>query len=147
MASHKNQHFVPRCYLKPFTFHGEGLAIKVFNIDRRQTYSNAPVKGQCARSYFYGEDLKLERVLQLEEGRYAKTLKAICAPNCCLTEDAKVTLRRFCLLQHLRTEAVAQRALEHMSELAEVASRGNVPPDWHTTMREAVTIAMYTYAN
>lgn len=146
MASHKNQHFVPRCYLKPFTFGGEGLAINLFNIDRRQAYRNAPVKGQCARSYFYGEDLKLERLLQMEEGLYANILNAICAPNYCLTDDARGALRRFSLLQHLRTEAVARRALEHMSEFADVASKGDVPADWHTSMREAVTIAMYTFA-
>jgi hypothetical protein len=30
MASHKNQHFVPRCYLKPFSLDGKGFAINLY---------------------------------------------------------------------------------------------------------------------
>lgn len=64
MASNKNQHFVPRCYLRPFTLDGNGLSINIFNIDRSRAIKNAPVKNQCSGDYFYGKDQKLERALQ-----------------------------------------------------------------------------------
>lgn len=34
MASNKNQHFVPRCHLRPFTRDTEGKVINLFNLDR-----------------------------------------------------------------------------------------------------------------
>ena len=52
MADNKNQHYVPRVHLKPFTLDGEGLAINLLNIDRMKPISNAPVKNQCSGDYF-----------------------------------------------------------------------------------------------
>jgi hypothetical protein len=54
MPEKKNQHFVPRCALKPFSLDGAGAAINLFNISRAREIRNAPVKGQCARDYLYG---------------------------------------------------------------------------------------------
>lgn len=48
MAANKNQHFVPRCYLRPFTMDEGDAAIHVFNLDRRKLIPNAPVKNQCS---------------------------------------------------------------------------------------------------
>ena len=71
MPAHKNQHFVPRCALKPFSLGGTGDAINVFNIASKRAIRNAPVKGQCARAYLYGKDLKAEQLLMTLEGNYA----------------------------------------------------------------------------
>lgn len=70
MATNKNQHFVPRCYLRPFTLDSANVAINLFNIDRMKFVERAPVKHQCSRDYFYGEDPALEKALQAEEGLY-----------------------------------------------------------------------------
>lgn len=43
VATNKNQHFVPRCYLKAFTQGGENLAINLLNLDRQRTIPAAPV--------------------------------------------------------------------------------------------------------
>ena len=64
MASHKNQHFFPRVFLRAFSQNGLGRAINLYNIDARRGIENAPLKSQCSKSYFYGEDLTLERILQ-----------------------------------------------------------------------------------
>jgi hypothetical protein len=42
MPAQKNQHFVPKCLLKPFTLNGDGKAINVFNLARQQAIQNAP---------------------------------------------------------------------------------------------------------
>lgn len=105
MASNKNQHFVPRCYLKPFTLNGEGAAMNLFNIDRQRFVYKAPVKNQCSRDYFYGKDLILEKQLQTYEAEYAGLLSRIRSPGYVLEADHKVILSRFWLLQYLRTEA------------------------------------------
>jgi hypothetical protein len=85
MASNKNQHFVPRCYLRAFSSDGGGLVINLLNLDRHRTIPNAPLKGQCSRSYFYGEDLRLEKALQTFEGPYATMLTDITQPDYQLT--------------------------------------------------------------
>src|SRR6185312_2249221 len=74
VASNKNQHFVPRCYLKPFTLNGEGLAISLLNVDQHRLVLTAPVKHQCSGDYFYGKDLQIEKALQHIEGLYANSL-------------------------------------------------------------------------
>ena len=68
MANLKNQHFVPRCLLKPFTQDGEGKAINVYNIRHDKLIQNAPVKGQCARDYLYGEGWE-DRGIAVEDRR------------------------------------------------------------------------------
>ena len=145
MASHKNQHFVARCYLKPFSLDGEGRAINLYNIDRRDGVRNAPVKGQCSAKYFYGDDLRVEKWLQGPEGRYAQTLSKIGNHGYRLNEEDKMVLRRFCYLQHCRTEAASQRAAQLMSGVMDVAYNGDIPPDWRTTTREAVLAGMQTF--
>ncbi|MGH0343942.1 DUF4238 domain-containing protein [Sinorhizobium meliloti] len=46
MADNKNQHFVPKAHLKPFSVNGEGKAIHLFNLDRMQAFFDAPVKNR-----------------------------------------------------------------------------------------------------
>jgi hypothetical protein len=73
MPENKNQHFVPRCALKPFSLDGAGLAINLFNIPRARAIQNAPVKSQCARDYLYGKGEKsAEGLLARLEGNYAR---------------------------------------------------------------------------
>jgi hypothetical protein len=147
MASHKNQHFVPRCYLKAFTLNDEGFSINLYNIDRRASICNAAVKGQCAGSYFYGDDLKIEKLLQRDEGLYSQVVKAIKEPRYCLREEDKKVLKRFCLLQHCRTEAAAKRAAQLTWEVADIASDGNPPPEWKTSIRDAVLMSLRSFVD
>ena len=50
MPSNKNQHFVLRCHLKPFTLNGEGVAINIFNIPRRSRAPAIQIKPHSANS-------------------------------------------------------------------------------------------------
>ncbi|WP_394365145.1 DUF4238 domain-containing protein [Paraburkholderia kirstenboschensis] len=75
VRSNKNQHFVPRCYLKAFTRDEGNATIKIFNIDRRKFIPTAPVKNQCSGSYFYGDDPKLEEAIQSCEGQDTFSIK------------------------------------------------------------------------
>jgi hypothetical protein len=110
MADHKQQHYVPRCHLKPFSARGDGKAINLLNIASGRLIRNAPLKNQCVKNYFYGDDLAVERGLQAPEGRYASIVKEIVSEI--TVEYASVEfLRDFCYLQYLRTDVAARRTL------------------------------------
>jgi hypothetical protein len=111
MATNKNQHYVPRCYLKAFTANGEGKMIATYNLDRDRLIPMAPVKNQCSQDYFYGQDADLEAALKASEDGYARVLASLSNGRCPLGDDARRALLRFWLLQHLRTEAACQRAM------------------------------------
>ncbi len=144
MATNKNQHFVPRAYLKPFTLDDEGTAINLYNIDHSRLVQNAPTKGQCSGDYFYGKDLVVERALQSIEGAYATALKEILAGDYALSDEHRTLLRYFACLQHLRTEAASRRSVEMAQAMGEAA--GASPEEYRMEIREAVQDAMSTFA-
>lgn len=140
MATNKNQHFVPRCYLRPFTLDSANAAINLFNIDRLRFIEGAPVKHQCSGDYFYGEDLGLEKALQFTEGAYAAVLRDILKPGYSLTDSHRDLLRRFWLLQHMRTEAASKRTVEMTAAMEGVI--GSKAHGFRFDIREAVQTAM-----
>ena len=103
MASNKNQHFVPRCYLRPFTLDGADSAIHLYNIDRQKFIEQAPVKHQCSGDYFYGKDSRVESAIQSMESAYGTALSEILKSDYALTDEHRDLLTLFWLLQHLRT--------------------------------------------
>jgi hypothetical protein len=113
MPEKKNQHFVPRCALKPFSLDGAGLAINLFNIPRARAIQNAPVKSQCARDYLYGKGEKsAEGLLAKLEGEYARVIASLIEGRDLSTADEK-WLRLFVGIQQRRT----QSAIDQMREL------------------------------
>mgnify|MGYP000925360733 FL=1 len=139
MPALKNQHFVPRCHLRPFTLNGEGVAINLFNLERRRVVPNAPVKNQCSADYFYGKDLHYEKKMQVIEGLYSAAISRISVPGYNLTNDDREVLRAFWVLQHLRTEA-ASRAFAAMSD--EVVDTTGAPEEFRTSLADAVQLVM-----
>lgn len=140
MATNKNQHYVPKCHLKPFTLGGEGRAITLYNLDARRLIENAPVKNQCSRDNFYGKDQQLEAEIQALERAYSEVRNAVLAPRCVLSDEHRAALRRFWLMQHLRTEAASRRIFDMATNAQEFFDT-----DFRIQMREAVQLAMATY--
>jgi hypothetical protein len=108
MPSHKLQHYVPRCHFKPFTLDQAGNAINLYNISRDAHFKNAPIKGQCAKSYFYGKNLIVEEWLQAEEEQYATAVHKV-QKHQNLTERDANALRTFAYLQFCRTDMALKR--------------------------------------
>ena len=144
MATNKNQHFVPRVHLRPFTV-GEGdAAINVFNLDRKKIIPNAPVKNQCSGDYFYGRDEKLEAAIRSVEGAYGSVLNDLRKPGRSLQPGHKTVLLRFWLLQYMRTEAASRRSVEMAADLHDFSEQED---PFSFGIKEAVRIAMRTYAD
>src|ERR1700757_576275 len=147
MAEHKRQHYVPRCHLKPFTKNGQGNEINLFNIGIERIIECAPVKGQCAKDYMYGDDLQLEKAFQGIEGEYARFIRSIqIDPHSATTQDLDF-VRFFAGIQYFRTETAMNRTLGFHSGMddvvfdrdspAQAAQRPPLPDDRkiiHSTM-------------
>jgi uncharacterized protein DUF4238 len=122
LADHKNQHFVPRCALKPFSLNGEGDAINLFNIEQSRAIQNAPVKGQCSRNYFYGTDLTIENQLAELEGEYARIVRTFTADQSVTHTDTE-WLYLFIITQMHRTEHAVQRLRDFIDAMADATFR------------------------
>lgn len=145
MATNKNQHFVPRCHLRPFTFKSEDAAISLFNLDRKKLIPNAPVKNQCSKDYFYGSDQKLESAIQLIESGYGQALRSLLRDSNSFTEGNKTVFKTFWIFQHLRTEAAAMHAIQIAESTRALA---DIPAsELSLSMREAVQIACRTFVD
>jgi hypothetical protein len=121
VPDNKNQHYVPRCLLKPFTLNGDGRAINVFNLSRGRSILNAPVKSQCSRNYFYGrDDLRAEKVLADLEGRFAAVSDKLLAGAPPGPED-KHWLKLFALMQWRRTTAQLAELRRYKASMEDAA--------------------------
>jgi Protein of unknown function (DUF4238) len=140
MATNKNQHFVPRVYLKSFSMDGQGAAISLFNVDHERFIPAAPLKHQCSGDYFYGEDLHMEKALQKVEGRYAELVRELVVPGYALSEEHRDFLRQFWLIQHLRTEAASMRMVQFTEQMRHTA--GIDGDEFRMGIKEAVQHSM-----
>ena len=148
MPDHKRQHYVPRCYLKPFSLNAADAAINVFNITNRRSIRNAPIKGQCARNYLYGEDLRLEHILQSFEGEYARSLRSVQNIRGEIAPRDIETMRGFSYLQYARTEMAMQRTKMLQEGLHNTIYNGRnvTPPDLDVSDRAVMLHSMLMYA-
>lgn len=141
MAANKNQHYVPQCYLKRFSSIPSTSSICLYNLDSNKLIHQAPIKNQCSRDYFYGDDLKIEKALQPFESEYANLVKKIVSPGYTLNNTDKNFLLDFWLLQHMRTEAASKRLVEMSEGIIEVAGID----DYKFQIKDAVNQSMKSF--
>lgn len=144
MATNKNQHYIPRCYLRAFTENREGKRVNMFNIDRQSVNPLAPVRHQCSKAYFYRNDARLESAIQSLEAGYADVLRRIMHHKFVITEADVVLLQRFWLFQFLRTEAASMRSVQVMNGATD--AMGLSGSEFRLEIKSAVKSAMRTFA-
>lgn len=104
------------------------------------------MKGQCSRSYFYGKDLRLEKLIQKSEGLYSTTVQRI-VEKLPVSDMDKFVLRHFCLLQYCRTDAASQRMALAYAEISDVAFDGSPPAELKLPISDFVQDGMRAFAN
>lgn len=77
MTDKKNQHYIPKFYLRKFSFENNAKQIGVFNIDNKIFIQRGKLKSQGSKNFFYGQDGKIEDLLSEIEGHLGITLKKI----------------------------------------------------------------------
>ncbi|WP_409457259.1 DUF4238 domain-containing protein [Rhizobium sp.] len=147
MAFNKNQHFVPRVHLNPFTVDAKGDAINLYNLARGMVVHDAPAKNQCSRDYFYGEDPKLEDAIQTLEGAYGQCLRALIENQSSLSKLQDAIFRRFTYFQYLRTESAAKAIVSFVTEIATTKGSDIEIPPIRESIRHAVLGAMRYFSD
>jgi hypothetical protein len=125
--SKDRHHFVPRFYLKHFTFDkdsSEPRQINLYNIAAKKIIPDKPKKasigGQCQKHKFYGENDKVENTLAFIESYFAATIKKICTtkslPDYNSTEYQHLLV--FISTQLLRTNKSAENLNKQVGDFA-----------------------------
>ncbi|WP_372397752.1 DUF4238 domain-containing protein [Azospirillum sp. HJ39] len=146
MARNKNQHYVPRVYLRHFTIERNGLAINLFNFNRMKVIQNAAVKHQCSGDYFYGWDNDLEKAINFVENKYGECMKHLAQENLIIGPIEHVVLRKFIYLQHLRTEEASRSASEMTLSMLDLPGSDIPIPSKREAQKAAVQSAMLHFA-
>ena len=112
----KNNHFVPRSYLRRFCSASD-REIGLYNFRSDRTVACAPIKSQCSRDYFYSKNPKFEDLFGVVEGEQRQLLDAILSSECIPVAGSRerTSLYNGIMLQAGRTAATVA-SLDHMSE-------------------------------
>lgn len=120
----KNQHFVPKFYLRNFSSHLNGKEIGVYNTRTEFCFDNAPLKSQGSRSFFYGHDGQIEEGLSEIETQLAPNIKKII--NTCtippIGTKEHIDLLSFVILMHLRNPVLIDYAKLSRDQLRKTAN-------------------------
>ena len=115
MPAQKKQHYVPQCILRNFT--NDHNKFYLFQVLKNRIIDQAvPYKDHCYTDYLYGKDGTWENWLAKHEKEIAPIFHLILdgAP---LSIEQKNSVKRFILVQHMRTEKAIDRNCNIMSDI------------------------------
>ena len=107
----KNQHYVPRFYMKPFSMiknegtKKEKVLISFYQFKGSLFRDNIPTSSVCSEDFFYDEDGKVENKLAEEENKWGSTILKINRGEVLMASDIK-NIREFTAYQISRTKAM-----------------------------------------
>jgi len=124
VATKKKQHYVPRFYLKNFSWEDRNT-INIFNIKGLKNISNGNLYNQCYGNNFYGKDIKVEDALGLIEGATASIINQILTTKSIpgFASEEHCTLIAFVVFQHSRTKYAAIKFNQMADRFAKLVLR------------------------
>lgn len=133
----EDQHYVPRSYLKNFasvigTGKKERALVSFYQFDKELLKEEIPTKSICYKSYFYGEDGKIEKDFSVREAKWAKVFKEIISMKSYdLTSDQEQLIKEFAVYQFCRTVATHNFVKSSAEELltAHITEQYHFAPD------------------
>lgn len=116
----KNQHYLPKFYLRNFSYNKNGKQIGLYNISRSFFHSTAPLKHQASRNFYYGKDGLIEDRLAHIESQLVKPIKAIIDTMCLPQKntDEHYHLIYFITLTILRNPTMIEMSEKFRKELS-----------------------------
>jgi hypothetical protein len=110
----KNQHYIPKFYLRNFSYKLNGKQIGLFNLKADLFHPTGKLKTQGSSSFFYGHDGKIEDSLSKIEGKLAKVIQDIITSQVLPKEnsDGHAALLVFIALTLLRNPVLIETIKE-----------------------------------
>ncbi|WP_294214706.1 DUF4238 domain-containing protein [uncultured Chryseobacterium sp.] len=118
MTEKKNQHYIPKFYLRNFSYHANQKQIGLYNLSNQKFIQDAKLKTQGSRNFFYGKDGVIEDELSVLEGVFAQRIKEI-VNNVSLPKKNSIEhfdLLNFVVLTDLRNPVQIQGMIEMLSQ-------------------------------
>lgn len=128
MVSNKNQHFVPKTYLRPFG-NRDQRSINLYALGAQRCVEGASIKSQCSRNYFYGSEPVFEDFIQFFEGRYGQAIRRLLHGE--IKESDISVMFDFFVLQYLRTPHQLARRKEMLEAFRNTIIGGKPLRDVH----------------
>lgn len=150
----KNQHYIPKFYLRNFSYRNNDAQIGIFNIKNSFFFQTAKLKTQGSKNFFYGHDGIIEDKLSDIEGRLANVIRNIINTESLPTKHSEehFDLLNFVGLTHLRNpvqiELMKQSRLAMIKEFSAILP--NEKPNNHIpeiTHSEAISLAFSNISN
>lgn len=125
MAKKKNQHYVPKFYLRNFSNNGRNIGMLI--LDKGLYKSNASIKSVAYSDFLYGEDGVVENLLSKIESQWAYMVRKIINKefNNFSKEDDSL-LYSFIAISKSRTQRVADINKYYMNYFKDVFENNNI---------------------
>ena len=113
----KNQHYIPKFYLRNFSYFNNKKQIGIYNLENSFFFSKSKLKTQGSKNFFYGQDGVIEDNLSLIEVYLAKSLNTIISETKLPEKNSEnyQSLLSFAALTDLRSP-VSLNAMKQMND-------------------------------
>jgi len=128
-TEYANQHYVPKLLLKRFSYEDK-INIGLMSASSGKVRSPIPYKPQCAKHYFYGKDLFIEKKLgeiEDETGKIIDLISSISDPHIDRSSRAHILLTIFAVYQYVRTDKALKLAEEVVEKNYSIAKEHAKP--------------------
>lgn len=149
----KNQHFVPKFYLRNFSFNSEGKRLAVYNTLGDLWIPKASLKGQAQKDFFYGMDGRVEEALGKTENEVAPLLRRVINEEYipAVGTDDHLKLLHFLMLTDARNPVNTREIMSRMPMLNEYVQQlsggaNSIPDEEMTTHEEALELSFRNVA-
>jgi hypothetical protein len=120
----QRQHYVPKLYLRQFSYNENGKQIGVFNTNNSFFKADAKLKTQAYKPFFYGKDGSIENELANVEDEIAPLLTSIRANNevPAFNTQERLRLLHFIILMSVRNPMASEEVIESGKQLRKTIS-------------------------
>jgi hypothetical protein len=115
----KNQHYIPKFYLRNFSFEHNQKQIGLYHVGRDFFYSKAKLKTQGSKTFYYGQDGTLENSLSKVEGIISRSIRRIISTIELPPAKSKdhLNLLYFTALTHLRNPVAINQLKDSIEQM------------------------------
>jgi hypothetical protein len=119
MPQNKNQHYVPKCYIKRFSNISKESTI--FLIEKNTYVRKVNYKNQCKSDFYYGKDMVWEKKLSKMETKWGKVFDRITLNETYIpSEKDSILLKEFAVIQKSRSKANNSHSEELDNQTSEI---------------------------